>query len=256
MFNNKRIMIAGTGTIGSAIAEKIINEKFQRLYLVDVNENAIYNIHQKLKHKKNTVPIVGDLSYDFGKKIFKKTKPNIIFFTAAWKHVHLAEENPDEYFRNNINCLVNAIENLNPEVEKFIFLSSDKANTPKGVYGKTKLECEKIINKLNDNRFIICQLPNVYGSSGSVVPLFLEQIKNGGPITITHPDAERFFISLDDTVESIINCCKLEGGYYVPVGKTKKIKIVDLANNLMKEKKVQIYYTGLRKGENIKERLL
>ena len=281
MINDQKILISGAGgTIGSEIVRQIINLNPKAICVLDNNEFALYKIQTEINEKypdleKNIV--IGDIrNIDSINRIFQNFKPDIVFHAAALKHVPLVEQNPTEAILTNIigtKNIANASKNFSCKV--MVLISSDKAVYPSSVMGQTKRIAESYcqslaiseINKPNkDTNFVIVRFGNVLGSTGSVVPLFQRQIKIGGPITVTHPDATRYFMTSKEAVRLVLHAATLQENYenlnrifILDMG--EPIRIQDLARQLIRmeglqpDKDIQISFTGLRRGEKIHESL-
>ena len=281
MTNDQKILISGAGgTIGSEIVRQIINLNPKAICVLDNNEFALYKIQTEINEKypdleKNIV--IGDIrNIDSINRIFQNFKPDIVFHAAALKHVPLVEQNPTEAILTNIigtKNIANASKNFSCKV--MVLISSDKAVYPSSVMGQTKRIAESYcqslaiseINKPNkDTNFVIVRFGNVLGSTGSVVPLFQRQIKVGGPITVTHPDATRYFMTSKEAVRLVLHAATLQENYenlnrifILDMG--EPIRIQDLARQLIRmeglqpDKDIKISFTGLRRGEKIHESL-
>ena len=270
--NGKTVLITGAGgSIGSELCRQVLRFKPKKLIIIDHAENNLFMIEEELANKygfASTVPIVADIRDKSAMKgVFKRYKPEIIFHAAAYKHVSLMQLNPEAAIQNNFlgtKLLAKmAIEN---KVKRFVMLSTDKAVKPKNVMGISKLLSEKYLqalSKVKDTRFMIVRFGNVLGSQGSVVPLFREQIRSGGPIRITHPDMKRYFMTIPEAAQLVIQACIMGNGgeiYVLDMG--EPINIVDLAKNMIKiygmkpDKDIEIVFIGPRKGEKINEELV
>lgn len=277
--NNDVILITGgAGSIGSSVIKKILN-KFDVLKLIclDISENNIYKIQQVIKHK-NIEYVVGDINdRKLVKYILKKYNINIIFHTAAYKHVPIMEFNLYQSFKNNCLGTLSLVEEaINYNVKKFIFVSSDKAVRPTNVMGLSKRLSESIIDyhqqKYNKNeintQFSIVRFGNVLESSGSLIPLLRSQILKGGPITITHRDVIRYFMTLSEAAHLVIESSFLtEGSEIFLFDMGEPIRILDLAKRMVNlygrqiktgenYEGIDIQYIGLRPGEKLYEELL
>ena len=266
--SNKVIIVTGAGgSIGSEICRQITLLKPKKLILIEENEFALYKVIQNLKG--NLSPILADIR-DFEKinSIIKSFKPDVVFHAAALKHITFVEEDPMEALKTNFLAtfkLCEICKSLN--VPKFVFISTDKAVYPSNIMGASKRLCEKYIQNFslssNSTKFIIVRFGNVLGSTGSVVPLFQEQIKQGGPITITDPKVTRYFMTIREAVELVLISSQLKtkkNGEIFILEMGKPIFIKDLAKSMInllgqKENEIKITYTGLRKGEKLSEQL-
>jgi len=269
---NKVVLITGAaGSIGSELSRQVASFSPQKLVLIDYNENDIYFLTFELKkHYPNLLleTFIGDVK-DVGllKNIFSKTRPQIVFHSAAHKHVPLMEENPAAAVKNNIIGTRNLIYAANHyKAESFVFISTDKAVNPKSVMGATKRIGEMLLQakaKISKTRFIAVRFGNVLGSKGSVIPLFKTQIENGGPVTVTHPEATRFFMSIREAVQLVLQASTMgKGGEIFVLDMGEPIKIIELAKNLITlsglkpDKDIAIKIIGLRAGEKMYEETL
>jgi FlaA1/EpsC-like NDP-sugar epimerase len=269
---NKTILITGAaGSIGSEIVRQIMQFSFKRLILIDQAETPLFDLGIELGKKRITGAyelIVADItSKQKMDKIFSFYKPNIVYHAAAYKHVPMMENNPIEAISNNVLGTKNMADlSASYKVSKFIFISTDKAVNPTNVMGASKRIAEMYIQALNrhsSTSFITTRFGNVLGSNGSVIPLFSKQIEAGGPVTVTHPDVTRFFMTIPEASQLV-----LEAGAYGRGGEIfifdmgKSIKILDLAKNMIKlaglepYQDIQIEFSGLRPGEKLYEELL
>lgn len=270
-FYCKRVLITGAGgSIGSELARQISTYNPEKLLLLDIDETAIFNINRELasKHHGCTVsPIVEDICNAAAiKALFSRQRPDIVFHAAAHKHAPLMELNFRRVLRNNIFGTLNLLrEAKRVGVESFVLISSDKAVQPVNFMGASKKVCEILtrrFGKTTGSRFVTVRFGNVLGSQGSVVPIFEEQIKNGGPVTITHPEAERYFMTIYEAVQLITQATVLaKNGEVLVLDMGKPVKIKQLAEDLIRlctsprHRKIEIKYVGLREGEKVKEAL-
>lgn len=269
--SDKTILITGAaGSIGSELVRQIIKFNPKLLILYDMAETSLYELELEIYEKHNFanfVSILGDVrNKDKLRKIFEHFSPEIVFHAAAYKHVPVMEKNPSEGISTNIlgtKILADLSHEFN--VEKFIFISTDKAVNPTGIMGATKRIAEMYIQSLNDyssTAFITTRFGNVLGSNGSVIPRFIKQIKEGGPITITHPEITRYFMTIPEACQLVLEAAAMgKGGEIFLFDMGKPIKILDLAKNLIKllgykENDIKIIFTGLRPGEKLYEELL
>ena len=264
----KRVLVTGAGgSIGSELCKQIVFSGASRLYLFGHGENSIYKIQQELlainqrrMPYDEIIPVIGELQdAEYMVHIMHELKADVVFHTAAHKHVPLTEANPVEAIKNNVFGTLNIVNacKLNG-VEKFVLISTDKAVEPICVYGASKRLAEEIVLRENNNKYLVVRFGNVLGSKGSVIPLFKKQILSGGPVTITHPDISRYFITIPEAVSLVLKIGGVGNGgamYLLDMG--SPIKIVDIANRLMSQlnKQVNIVYTGLRSGDKISESL-
>lgn len=270
-FNNKVVLITGAaGSIGSEICRQITYLNYKHLILVDQAESDLYNLQQYFVNK-NIVRIsiiVADVRNSYRMEtIFKRYNPDIVFHAAAYKHVPLMEENPFEAVCVNIKGTKNIADlALKYQVDKFVLVSTDKAVNPTNVMGATKRIAEMYINSLNKRgvtKFITTRFGNVLGSNGSVIPLFQSQIEQGGPLTVTHKEITRYFMTIPEACQLVLEAGSMgEGGEIFVFDMGKSIKIFDLALNMIHlsgfnyPEEIAIKITGLRPGEKIYEELL
>ncbi len=273
----KSILVTGAGgSIGSELCRQIAKYNPLNLILLDRYENGLYKIDSELKCiddwsgeflVKNIATEIGDiLDVSMLENLFSKHKPNIVFHAAAHKHVPLMEDNPIEAIRNNIFGSKNVIDAAaRHNVENFVMVSTDKAVNPTSVMGATKRVTEYLtvnMNSCSSTKFTVVRFGNVLGSNGSVVPLFEDMLKNGGPLTITHPEMMRYFMLIPEAVQLVILAAAVgSGGETFVLDMGKQIKIVDLAENLIRlsgfipYKEIKIKFIGLRPGEKLYEEL-
>jgi len=267
----KRVLVTGAaGSIGSELCRQILQHNPRSLILYDRNENGLYFLDHELGEKYSRdffSVVIGDIC-DMNRLYmkFKKFKPEIVFHAAAYKHVPLMEDNVIEGVKNNVQGTWNVME-LSDQfgVETFVQISTDKAVNPTSVMGASKRIAEMALRHMNTisrTKFIVVRFGNVLGSSGSVVPLFREQIKKGGPVTVTHPDIQRFFMTIPESVQLVLQAASMgKGGEIFVLDMGEQIKIVDLAKNmitlsgLIPEKDIKIVFSGLRPGEKLYEEL-
>lgn len=269
---NKKILVTGAGgSIGSELCRKIILYEPAELYLLGKGENSIFKIKRELQNKRcnvNIESVIADITdYNEIEWLFEKIRPDIIFHTAAHKHITFSEENPYEAVKNNIFGTKNLIEIASRlGVGKFMFLSTDKAVYPTSIMGMTKRISELIILSQNNYNtiFFNVRLGNVIGSRGSFIPIFLNQLENGQPLTITDKNMERYFLTISDAVNFILQSSALARGgetYLLDMG--KPIKIVDITKRLIEllgfdidKNEVEINFIGKREGEKSTETLI
>lgn len=270
--NNKNVLVTGAGgSIGSEICRQIASFGPNKLVLVGHGENSIYQIDMELRNKYGTtidvIPVIGDIQdRDRMFEIVEKHRPHVIYHAAAHKHVPLMEYNVTEAVKNNVFGTKNIAEAADTfDVENFVLISSDKAVNPTNVMGSTKRIAEMIIQQLDqtsETKFVAVRFGNVLGSRGSVIPLFTEQIKAGGPVTVTHPEMTRYFMTIPEASRLVIQAGALaKGGEIFVLDMGKPVKIVDLAKNLIRLsgytlEEIGIEYTGIRPGEKMYEELL
>ena len=269
---NKIILITGAaGSIGSELARQCAKFGPKKLYLLDQSESPLHELDLEFSDKLIKPPyevIMADVrNYDRMKNVFNTFKPQIVFHAAAYKHVPMMENNPSESILTNIlgtKTLADLSHEFN--VERFVFVSTDKAVNPTNVMGASKRIAEIYIQSLGKNsttKFITTRFGNVLGSNGSVIPRFKKQIESGGPITITHPEITRYFMTIPEASQLVLEASAMgKGGEIFVFDMGDSIKIVDLARKMillvgMKEgKDISIVYTGLRPGEKLYEELL
>ena len=269
----KRVMVTGGGgSIGSELCRQIASCRPEMLIIVDIYENSAYAIQQELRRKYGSefqlevlIASVRDL-----KKIdalFEAYRPQLVFHAAAHKHVPLMEDSPEEAVKNNVFGTYNtAVAADKYGAERFVLISTDKAVNPTNVMGATKRVCEMIVQAMaqkSGTRFAAVRFGNVLGSNGSVIPLFKDQIACGGPVTVTHPDIVRYFMTISEAVSLVLEAGAMAtGGEIFVLDMGKPMRILDLAENLIKlsgfipYKDIQIVVTGLRPGEKLFEELL
>ena len=266
------VLVTGAGgSIGSEICRQISMFNPSKLILLGHGENSIYSIEMELKSTfKNNIEFITEIAdiQDRNKmfQIMKKHTPKVVFHAAAHKHVPLMERNPEEAFKNNIIGTKNVAEAAAAfDVNTFVMISTDKAVNPSSVMGSTKKIAEMFIqnlDKLSLTRFVAVRFGNVLGSRGSVIPLFKEQIKNGGPVTITHPEMQRYFMTIPEASRLVLQAGALaKGGEVFILDMGHPVKIVDLAKNLIRlsgfsEEEIMIEFTEMRPGEKLMEELL
>ena len=272
---NKRVLITGAGgSIGSELSRQLLSAGASRLYILGHGENSIYQIEKELKilqqegvgEKASIVPIIGELKdRDFLDFILKRVKADVIFHCAAYKHVPMMEVNPVEAIKNNVFGTKNLVDAaLEAGVSKFVLISTDKAVDPIGIYGASKLICEDIVlSEHNKNKgFLVVRFGNVLGSRGSILPLFKDQILNGGPVTITHPQISRFFMTIPEAASLVLKTAGVgESGNLYILDMGDPILIKDIAEQMIRfygfepDDEIPIIYTGIRPGEKFMERL-
>lgn len=269
--DKKIIVTGGGGSIGSELCRQIAKCRPKELIIFDIYENNAYEIEQELKRvypHLNLKTIIGSVrDYDRLENVFKEYKPEYAFHAAAHKHVPLMENSPNEAIKNNCLGTLNAVKISDKyKVKKFVLISSDKAVRPTNVMGATKRICEMIIqayDKKSKTDYVAVRFGNVLGSNGSVIPLFLKQIENGGPVTVTHKNITRYFMTIPEAVSLILQAfCYAEGGEIFVLDMGEPVKIYDLAKKLIRYKgyepniDIPIKITGLRPGEKLYEELL
>jgi FlaA1/EpsC-like NDP-sugar epimerase len=267
-----RVLVTGAGgSIGSELCHQIAAAEPTALILYDRYENGLYAVMNALAEQNPSLavhPAVGDIT-DVRRvdTIVAEHRPHIIFHAAAHKHVPLMELNPCEAVKNNvIGTRVLAEAALRSEVSRFILISSDKAANPSSVMGATKRVAELLMQSMNEAqpvKFVTVRFGNVLGSSGSVVPRFIEQIKRGGPVTVTHPEMQRYFMLVPEAIELVLHAtAQGVGGEIFVLEMGEPMKVLELARNLIKlsgfvpEAEIPIVFTGVRAGEKLMEELV
>jgi FlaA1/EpsC-like NDP-sugar epimerase len=266
---NRTVLITGAaGSIGSELAKTVLRFKPRSAVLVEIDETELFNLANDLgEHKDRIVPVVGDVrDEEKMTRIFKKFAPQIVLHAAAYKHVPILEFYPEEAVRTNIAGTRNIAQAaLRGGVERFIFISTDKAINPTSVMGATKRACEemlKVLDREGPTHFISVRFGNVLGSRGSVIPVFREQIKRGGPVTVTHPEMKRYFMITSEAVLLVLEAAAIgNGGDVFVLDMGEQIKIIDLAREIIRisgyepDKDIPIVYTGRRPGEKLSEEI-
>jgi FlaA1/EpsC-like NDP-sugar epimerase len=264
------VLITGAGgSIGSELARQVAQFRPAKVVLLDRSENDLFRLSGELHSKfpmLNQVPVVGDI-LDVGllREVFAVHRPHSVFHAAAYKHVPMMEMNCFQAVTNNIFGTYNvALVARQYEVKDFVVISTDKAVKPTNIMGVTKRIAELIILGLQHQRtrFVAVRFGNVLGSNGSVLPIFEEQIRNGGPVTVTHPEARRYFMLIPEAVQLVLQAATMgHGGEIFLLDMGEDMKIDDLARNLIRhadfepDKDIKIVYTGLRPGEKLSEEL-
>lgn len=274
----KKVLVTGAaGSIGSEIVRQVLFYCPQSLIMLDQAESPLFEIENELLLKKGTIPfraIIGDVTNsDRMNVVFEEYRPEIVFHAAAYKHVPMMEKNVVEA----VNCNVQGTKiladlSVKYGVQKFVMISTDKAVNPTNVMGASKRVAEMYVQSLNNylhksnpeaTKFITTRFGNVLGSNGSVIPLFKKQIKRGGPVTVTHPEITRYFMTIPEACQLVLEAGAMgKGGEIFVFDMGKSIKIVDLAKKMIQlsglqvDRDIQIKYTGLREGEKLYEELL
>ena len=274
----KRVCITGAGgSIGSELSRQLLSGGAERLYLFGHGENSIYQIDRELHllqkegvgEKATVVPIIGDMKdKDYVDYIVSHTKCDVVFHCAAYKHVPLMEENPVAAIENNVFGTKNLLDAcIAHGVRRFVLVSTDKAVSPVSVYGVSKMLCEKLVlsyaDKARDGTsFMFVRFGNVLGSRGSILPLFMEQIKNGGPVTVTDKAMERYFMTIPEACSLVLRTGGVgENGSSYLLDMGQPVKITELAEQIIRfsgfepYKDIDIVFTGARKGERAIEPL-
>ncbi|MBM7839417.1 FlaA1/EpsC-like NDP-sugar epimerase [Alkalihalobacillus xiaoxiensis] len=265
------ILVTGAGgSIGSEICRQVARFSPKEIILLGHGENSIYSIEMELRRNLPDLNIDTEIADVQDKEkiqaIMFKRQPHVIFHAAAHKHVPLMERNPEEAVKNNVIGTRNVAEAANiAGVNTFVMISTDKAVNPTSVMGATKRIAEMIVqhmDMISETRFVAVRFGNVLGSRGSVIPLFKDQIKNGGPLTVTHPDMVRYFMTIPEASRLVLQAGSLaEGGEVFVLDMGEPVKIVDLAKNLIRlsgytEEEIPIQFSGMRPGEKMFEELL
>ncbi|MEG1073788.1 MAG: nucleoside-diphosphate sugar epimerase/dehydratase [Ruthenibacterium sp.] len=273
LIRGKTVMVTGGGgSIGSELCRQIVLCAPKLLVIVDIYENNAYSIQQELwrQYGDKLELEVRIASVRDSKKVdalFDRFRPNVVFHAAAHKHVPLMEDSPEEAVKNNVFGTYNvAMAAEKYGVDRFVLISTDKAVNPTNVMGATKRVCEMIVQALaqkSKTSFVAVRFGNVLGSNGSVLPLFKEQIASGGPLTVTHPDIVRYFMTIPEAVRLVLEAGAMgNGGDIFVLDMGNPVKILDLAENLIKlsgfipYRDIEIKFTGLRPGEKLYEELL
>lgn len=274
----KRVLITGAGgSIGSELARQLLSGGAERLYLFGHGENSIWQIDKELRllqaegvgEKATIVPIIGELKdKNYLKWLLPKMHIDVIFHCAAYKHVPLMEENPVAVIENNVFGTHNLLEaSLEAGVKRFVLISTDKAVAPVSVYGVSKMLSEKLVLLASkfaaqDQSFMFVRFGNVLGSRGSILPIFMEQIKNGGPVTITDPEMKRYFMTIPEACSLVLQTGGVgKNGFSYLLDMGEPIKIVDIAEQIITfagfepYKDIDITFIGPRKGERLDEPL-
>ena len=265
------LVTGGGGSIGSELCRQIAAHAPRRLIIVDIYENNAYEIQQELKYnypKLDLVVLIASVRNTHRiESIFKTYQPDIVYHAAAHKHVPLMEDSPNEAIKNNVFGTYKTAKAADKYgTKRFVLISTDKAVNPTNIMGASKRICEMIIQTMNNcskTDFVAVRFGNVLGSNGSVIPLFKKQIEQGGPVTVTHPDIIRYFMTIPEAVSLVLQAGALaKGGEIFVLDMGEPVKIVDLAKNLIRlsgfrpYEDIDIEFTGLRPGEKLYEELL
>lgn len=270
--NQRKVLVTGGGgSIGSELCRQIASHKPSQLIIIDIYENNAYEIQQELKRvypDLDLVVLVASVRNTHRmNQIFKTYQPEIVYHAAAHKHVPLMEDSPNEAIKNNVfGTYKTAIAAGENGVKRFVLISTDKAVNPTNIMGASKRICEMIVQTLNrryETEFVAVRFGNVLGSNGSVIPLFRKQIENGGPVTVTHPDIIRYFMTIPEAVSLVLQAgAYAKGGEIFVLDMGEPMKIMDLARNLIRlsgyipDEDIEIKITGLRPGEKLYEEML
>ncbi len=265
------LVTGGGGSIGGELCRQIARANPSRLILLDIYENSAYDIQQELREaypKLDLVVLIGSVRNTLRvDSIMKKYCPDIIYHAAAHKHVPLMEDSPHEAIKNNVFGTYNmAVMADRYHCKRFVLISTDKAVNPTNIMGASKRICELIIQSMDAKSgtdYVAVRFGNVLGSNGSVIPLFKKQIDAGGPVTVTHPDINRFFMTISEAVSLVLEAgADAQGGEIFVLDMGEPVKIADMAENLIRlsgfrpGQDIQIQYTGLRPGEKLYEEIM
>lgn len=268
----KRVMVTGgAGSIGSELCRQIASFKPKKLIIFDFYENTSYALENELRAKYpelDFIVLIGSVRDSKRlEAVFDRYRPEIVYHAAAHKHVPLMEDSPNEAIKNNVFGTLKTVQAADKfGVERFVLISTDKAVNPTNIMGASKRLCEMIVqsfNKRSSTAFAAVRFGNVLGSNGSVIPIFRKQIESGGPVTVTHPDIIRYFMTIPEAVSLVLNAGAYAGGgeiFVLDMG--KPMKIVELAENMIRlsgyrpYEDIRIEFTGLRPGEKLYEELL
>ena len=283
---DKRVVVTGAGgSIGSEISRQLLSAGVSRLYLFGHGENSIYQIEKELKllqeegvgEKTSLVPIIGDLKdRDYTDWILSRIKADVVFHTAAYKHVPMMEENPVAAIENNFFGTDNLVSAAKKHgIKRFVHITTDKAVEPVSVYGVSKFLCDALVLEAaketpaaispnnTSSSFMVVRFGNVLGSRGSIMPLFQKQIEKGGPLTVTHPEMRRWFMTIPEACSLVLKAGGVgENGALYLLDMGEPIKISDLAEKMIRfhgfepEQEIAIEYVGLRRGERLNEKLV
>lgn len=270
--SGKTILVTGGGgSIGSEICRQVAQHNPRRLVIVDIYENSAYDIQNELKNRYPYLDLVVLIASVRNTKrmdmIFEKYRPDIVYHAAAHKHVPLMEDSPNEAVKNNVLGTWKVVQAADRwKTKRFVMISTDKAVNPTNIMGATKRICEMIVqtyNNRSETEFVSVRFGNVLGSNGSVIPLFKKQIAQGGPVTVTHPEIIRYFMTIPEAVSLVLQAgVYARGGEIFVLDMGEPVKIVDLAKNLIllsghkPDDDIPIVYTGLRPGEKLYEEML
>ena len=269
--NDKTVLVTGGGSIGSELCRQIARHKPRRLVIFDIYENNAYDIQMELRREHPELALDVCIGSVRDRRrvddLLDTYQPDLIFHAAAHKHVPLMEDSPNEAIKNNVFGTYNMAQSAAAHgVKRFVLISTDKAVNPTNIMGASKRLCEMVVQMMDrrsDTEFVAVRFGNVLGSNGSVVPLFERQIACGGPVTVTHPEITRFFMTIPEAVSLV-----LQAGYYAKGGGIfvldmgQPVKIDDMARQLIRlsgfepDVDIPIIYTGLRPGEKLYEELL
>lgn len=265
------LVTGGGGSIGSELCRQIARHEPRRLVIFDIYENNAYDIQQELRRDYpglDLVVLIGSVRNTHRiNNVFEKYRPDIVYHAAAHKHVPLMEDSPNEAIKNNVLGTYKTAQAADKyHTSRFVLISTDKAVNPTNIMGASKRLCEMVIQMMNNcsqTEFVAVRFGNVLGSNGSVIPLFKKQIEEGGPVTVTHPDIIRYFMTIPEAVSLVLQAgAQAKGGEIFVLDMGKPVKILDLALNLIRlsgyrpYEDIDIKFTGLRPGEKLYEELL
>ena len=270
MLADSTVLVTGAGgSIGSELCRQVLQCRPKRLVLVERAENSLFHVERELRECADGASIAAHVA-DIGDwqrihELFRRHKPTIVFHAAAHKHVPLMENNPGEAIKNNVLGTMLLADTADKYgVERFVFISTDKAVNPTSVMGVTKHLAERYVHACSESsitRFMVVRFGNVLGSAGSVVPIFQEQIRRGGPVTVTHPDMKRFFMTIPEASQLVLQAAAMgNGGEIFVLDMGEPVKILDLARDLIRlsgysSNDIEIEITGIRPGEKLYEEL-
>ncbi len=272
-FRGKKVLVTGGGgSIGSELCRQLLKFDAGKIVALGRGEHSIYQLARSLGEYLELLEVRPEVEYRIGNivdpnmmnRVVRETEPDIVIHTAAHKHVPLMEYNPAEAVKNNVEGTLRVLEAVTGRVEQFIFISTDKAVRPTSVMGATKRMGEILTGFFSVNRSLsssIVRFGNVLGSRGSVIPLFRDQILRGGPVTVTHPDIRRYFMTLPEASLLVLNAVALsKGGWIYALNMGEQYRLVDIARQMIRiygyrEEEIPITFTGLRPGEKMYEEL-
>lgn len=269
--DQKVMVTGGGGSIGSELCRQIADDQPKQLIIIDNYENAAYELQMELGRKHPELDVIVLIVFVQNRRkireIFEQYKPDLVFHAAAHKHVPLMEYSPCEAIKNNVFGTMNVASEANRSgVKRMVLISTDKAVRPTNIMGASKRICEMVIqtyNQRSKTEYVAVRFGNVLGSNGSVVPLFKQQIREGGPVTVTHPDIIRYFMTIPEAVSLVLQAgAYAQGGEIFILDMGEPVKILDLAENMIRlsglvpGEDIEIKFTGLRPGEKLYEELL
>jgi FlaA1/EpsC-like NDP-sugar epimerase len=267
---DRTVLVTGAGgSIGSEICRQVLRFHPRRLVLVERAENSLFSIEQEIHRSKTEtelIPCIADIT-DRARidQLFAQYQPSVVFHAAAHKHVPMMETNPGEAIKNNVLGTKQLVELADQHgVQEFVMISTDKAVNPTSVMGVSKQVAERYVHAFSEvatTKFVVVRFGNVLASAGSVVPIFQEQIRLGGPVTVTHPEIERFFMTIPEASQLVLQAAAMgKGGEIFVLDMGESVRIVDLAQDLIRlsgldPDDIEIVFTGLRPGEKLYEEL-